>query len=127
MEKKFDLNNIDKEIVMIDNKIKELEEKLLKDKTLEFQESLKKDWEKIRNEENKKLLEVRNQFKSKHDEWLKKQEKLISIEEIEIGLNNMLDEMEEKWETTLNSAIEKLCEGKTEEEKKEIRELFNNN
>lgn len=124
-EKRFDLKHLNEVIERMNKEIKELEEKILKDKTIEEQEEIKKQWKQNQLEIEQKLKKEFEKFE-KEIKDLKKERELIPVEDIKDGLNCIIKDLDDKWNETLQSAIEELCKGKTEEEKAKILKSFEN-
>ncbi len=122
----FDLKYSNEVIERMNKKIKELEERILKDKTPEEQEKIKKELEQNKIKTEQKLKKEFEKIENDRKELEKRQSKLIPIEEIKDGLNGMIKDLDDKWNETLQSAIEDLCKGKTEEEKAKIMKAFEN-
>ena len=74
----------------------------------------------------KKLKKEFEKFENKRKELEKRQSELIPVEELKDGLNGMIKDLDDKWDETLQSAIEDLCKGKIEEEKEKIMIAFKN-
>lgn len=125
-EHKFDLEHSNEVIERMNREIKEAEEKILKDKTPKEQEEIKKQWEQNKIETDKKLKKEFEKFEKDRKELEKRESELIPIEDIKEGLNGIIKDLDDKWNETLQSAIEELCKGKTEEEKAEIMKSFEN-
>lgn len=123
-EHKFDLEHSNEVIERMNREIKETEERILKDKTPEEQEEIKKQWEQSKLETEQKLKKKFEKFKKEREELKKKESELIPVEDIKDGLNEMIKDLDDKWNETLQSAIEGLCKGKTEEEKEKIMKSF---
>jgi len=121
---KVDTKNINNTISDIDLKLKELEEKILVGKTKEEQEKVKKEWEDQRTKFENELNKKQKEFNNKKKEWEAKQSELISTDEVKSGLNEMMDNLDKEWNEIFNSAINELCEGKSEEEKQQILKAF---
>lgn len=125
-EHKFDLEHSNEVIEKMNREIKEAEERILKDKTPEEQEEIKKQWEQNKIKTEQKLKKEFEKFEKERKELEKKESELIPIEDIKEGLNGMIKDLDDKWNETLQSAIEELCKGKTEEEKAKIMKAFEN-
>lgn len=125
-EHKFDLEHSNEVIERMNREIKEAEERILRDKTPEEQEEIKKQWEKNKLETEQKLKKQFEKFEKEREELKKRESELIPVEDIKEGLNGMIKDLDEKWNETLQSAIEDLCKGKTEEEKAKIMKSFEN-
>ena len=125
-EHKFDLEHSYEVIERMNREIKEAEERILKDKTPEEQEEIKKQWEQNKIKTEQKLKKEFEKFEKDRKELEKKQSELIPVEDIKDGLNGMIKDLDDKWNETLQSAIEDLCKGKTEEEKEKIMKSFEN-
>lgn len=123
---KFDLEHSNEVIEKMNREIKEAEERILKDKTPEEQEEIKKQWEQSKLETEQKLKKEFEKFENERKELEKKERELIPVENIKDGLNGMIKDLDDKWNETLQSAIEELCKGKTEEEKAKIMKSFEN-
>lgn len=125
-EKRFDLKHSNEVIERMNKEIKEIEEKILKNKTSEGQEEIKKQWEQNKIKTEQKLKKEFEKFEKERKELEKKEKDLIPVEDIKEGLNGMIKDLDDKWNETLQLAIEELCKGKTEEEKKKIMKSFEN-
>lgn len=125
-EHKFDLEHSNEVIERTNREIKEAEERILKDKTPEEQEEIKKQWKQSKIKTEQKLKKEFEKFEKDRKELEKKQSELIPVEDIKDGLNGMIKDLDEKWDETLQSAIEELCKDKTEEEKEKIINAFKN-
>ena len=127
MEKnKYDLEHSNEVMERMNREIKETEERILKDKTPEEQEEIKKQWEQNKIKTEQKLKKQFEKIEKDMKELEKKQSELIPVEEIKDGLNVMIKDLDDKWDETLQSAIEDLCKDKTEEEKEKIMDVFKN-
>lgn len=123
-EHKFDLEHSNEVIERMNREIKEAEERILKDKTPEEQEEIKKEWEQNKIKTEQKLKKEFEKFENDRKELEKKQGELIPVEEIKDGLNGMIKDLDDKWNETLQYAIDDLCKDKTEEEKEKIMDAF---
>ena len=125
-EHKFDLEHSNEVIERMNREIKEAEERILKDKTPEEQEEIKKQWEQNKIKTEQKLKKEFEKIEKDRKELEKRESELIPVEDIKEGLNGMIKDLDDKWNETLQSAIEDLCKGKTEEEKAKIMKSFEN-
>lgn len=125
-ENKFDLNHSKAVIERMNREIKEIEEKILKDKAKEEQEKIKKEWEQNKINAEQKIKKELEKFEKEREELKKKESELIPIEDIKEALNSMIKDLDDKWNETLKSAIEELCKGKSEEDKSKIVKSFEN-
>lgn len=125
-EKRFDLKHSNEVIERMNKEIKEIEEKILKNKTPEKQEEIKKQWEQNKIKTEQKLKKEFEKFEKERKKLEKKQSELIPIGDIKDGLNDIIKDLDDKWNETLQSAIEELCKGKTEEENEKIMKSFEN-
>ncbi len=125
-EHKFDLEHSNEVIERMNREIKEVEERILKDKTPEEQEEIKKQWEQNKIKTEQKLKKEFEKFEKEREELKKRESELIPVEDIKDGLNGMIKDLDDKWNETLQSSIEDLCKGKTEEEKEKIMKSFEN-
>lgn len=110
----------------MDDELKELEEEILKNKTPEEQKKLKKQWEQNKIETEQKLKKESEKLEKEREEIEKRESELFSIEYIRNGLNEIVKELDDNWNETLQSAIEELCKGKTKEEQAKIMKSFEN-
>ena len=122
----FDLKHSNEVLEKMNKEIKEAEERILKDMTPEEQEKIKKEWEQNKIKIEQKLKKEFEKFESDRKELEERQSELIPVEEIKDGLNGMIKDLDDKWDETLQSAIEDLCKGKTKEEKEKIMTAFKN-
>lgn len=122
----FDLNHSNEVLERMNKEIKETEERILKNMTPEEQEKIKKEWEQNKIKTEQKLKKEFEKFENDRKELEKRQSELIPVEKIKDGLNGMIKDLDDKWDETLQSAIEDLCKGKTEEEKEKIMIAFKN-
>ena len=125
-EHKFDLEHSNEVIERMNREIREAEERILKDKTPEEREKIKKEWEQNKIKTEQKLKKEFEKFENDRKELEKRQSELIPVEKIKDGLNGIIKDLDDKWDETLQSAIEDLCKGKTEEEKEKIMAAFKN-
>ena len=125
-EHKFDLEHSNEVIERMNREIREAEERILKDKTPEEREKIKKEWEQNKIKTEQKLKKEFEKFENDRKKLEKRQSELIPVEKIKDGLNGMIKDLDDKWDETLQSAIEDLCKGKTEEEKEKIMAAFKN-
>lgn len=123
----FDLKHSNEVLERMNKEIKEAEERILKDMTPEEQDKIKKEWEQNKIKTEQKLKKEFEKFENYRKELEKRQSELIPVEEIKDELNGMIKDLDDKWNETLQSAIEDLCKGKTKEEKAKIMNVFNNN
>ena len=122
----FDLKHSNEVLERMNKEIKETEKRILKDMTPEEQEKIKKEWEQNKIKTEQKLKKEFEKFENDRKELEKRQSELIPVEEIKDGLNGMIKDLDDKWDETLQSAIEDLCKGKTEEEQEKIMTAFKN-
>ena len=129
-EHKFDLEHSNEVMERINREVNEFRENFLKDKTPEEQEQIKMEWEKndelARQKADQKIKQEMDKIEKKFEKRKKNESELIPIEDIKDGLNGMIKDLDDKWDETLQSAIEDLCKGKTEEEKEKIMNAFKN-
>ena len=125
-EHEFDLEHSNEVIERMNREIREAEERILKDKTPEEREKIKKEWEQNKIKTEQKLKKEFEKFENDRKKLEKRQSELIPVEKIKDGLNGMIKDLDDKWDETLQSAIEDLCKGKTEEEKEKIMAAFKN-
>ncbi len=129
-ENKFDLKHSNEVMEKMDKELNEFRENFLKGKTPEEQEQIKMEWEKndelARQKAEQKIKKEMDKIEKKFEKKKKNESDLISIEDIRTGLDGMIKDLDDKWNEDLQSAIEDLCKGKTEEEKKEIMKKFEN-
>ena len=122
----FDLKHSNEVLEKMNKEIKEAEERILKNMTPEKQDKIKKEWEQNKIKTEQKLKKEFEKFENDRKELEKRQSELIPVEEIKDGLNGMIKDLDDKWNETLQSAIEDLRKGKTEEEKAKIIKAFEN-
>ena len=122
-ESKFDLEKSNKVLERMNKNIEEIEKIILKDKTPEEQEKIKKQWEQDKIENEQRLKKEIEEFNQK---WDNNNKNLISIDDMKAEINEMIKAQDEEFNSLLNSIIEELCKGKNQEEKKKIIEQFNN-
>ena len=129
-EHKFDLEHSNEVMERINREVNEFRENFLKDKTPEEQEQIEMEWEKndelARQKADQKIKQEMDKIEKKFEKRKKNESELIPIEDIKDGLNGMIKDLDDKWDETLQSAIEDLCKGKTEEEKEKIMNAFKN-
>lgn len=129
-EHKFDLEHSNEVMERMNKEVNEFRENFLKDKTPEEQEQIKKEWEKndelARQKADQEIKKRMDKIEKKFEKRKKNESELIPIEDIKDGLNGMIKDLDDKWDETLQSAIEDLCKGKTEEEKEKIMNAFKN-
>lgn len=119
-----DEKDVNKLISDLDKKIEELEQKEYDGITEIEQIKLKDKWDKEREKQEQELKRQFEKFEKEREELKKRERELIPVEDIKKGLNEMIKELDDKWNETLQSAIKDLCKGKTEEEKEEIMKSF---
>lgn len=129
-EHKFDLEHSNEVMERMNREVNEFRENFLKDKTPEEQEQIKMEWEKndelARQKADQKIKKEMDKIEKKFEKRKKNESELIPIEDIKDGLNGMIKDLDDKWDETLQSAIEDLCKDKTEEEKEKIMNAFKN-
>ena len=129
-EHKFDLEHSNEVMERMNREVNEFRENFLKDKTPEEKEQIKMEWEKndelARQKADQKIKKEMDKIEKKFEKRKKNESELIPIEDIKDGLNGMIKDLDDKWDETLQSAIEDLCKGKTEEEKEKIMNAFKN-
>lgn len=129
-EHKFDLEHSNEVMERMNREVNEFRENFLKDKTPEEQEQIKMEWEKndelARQKADQKIKKEMDKIEKKFEKRKKNESGLIPIEDIKDGLNGMIKDLDDKWDETLQSAIEDLCKDKTEEEKEKIMNAFKN-
>ena len=125
-ENKFDMKHSNEVIEQMNREIKEVEEKILKNKTPEEQEKIKKQWEQNRIETEEKTKKELEKFEREREKLKKQESELIPIEDIKEGLNGIVKDLDDKWNEAMQSAIGELSKGKTDEEKGKIMDTFNN-
>lgn len=123
-EHKFDLEHSNEVIERMNREIREAEERILKDKTPEEREKIKKEWEQNKIKTEQQVKKEFEKFENDRKELEKRLSELIPVEKIEDGLNEMMDNLDKEWNEIFNSAINELCEGKSEEEKQQILKAF---
>lgn len=127
---KFDLEHSNEVMERMNREVNEFRENFLKDKTLEEQEQIKMEWEKndelARQKADQEIKKRMDKIEKKFEKRKKNESELIPIEDIKDGLNGMIKDLDDKWDETLQSAIEDLCKDKTEEEKEKIMNAFKN-
>ena len=129
-EHKFDLKHSNEVMERMNREVNEFRKNFLKDKTPEEQEQIKMEWEKndelARQKADQEIKKEMDKIEKKFEKRKKNESELIPIEDIKDGLNGMIKDLDDKWDETLQSAIEDLCKGKTEEEKEKIMNAFKN-
>lgn len=129
-EHKFDLEHSNEVMERMNREVNEFRENFLKDKTPEEQEQIKMEWEKndelARQKADQKIKKEMDKIEKKFEKRKKNESELIPIEDIKDGLNGMIKDLDDKWDETLQYAIEDLCKDKTEEEKEKIMNAFKN-
>lgn len=129
-EHKFDLKHSNEVMERMNREVNEFRKNFLKDKTPEEQEQIKMEWEKndelARQKADQEIKKRMDKIEKKFEKRKKNESELIPIEDIKDGLNEMIKDLDDKWDETLQSAIEDLCKGKTEEEKEKIMNAFKN-
>lgn len=129
-EHKFDLKHSNEVMERMNREVNEFRKNFLKDKTPEEQEQIKMEWEKndelARQKADQEIKKRMDKIEKKFEKRKKNESELIPIEDIKDGLNGMIKDLDDKWDETLQSAIEDLCKGKTEEEKEKIMNAFKN-
>ena len=129
-EHKFDLEHSNEVMERMNREVNEFRENFLKDKTPEEQEQIKMEWEKndelARQKADQEIKKEMDKIEKKFEKRKKNESELIPIEDIKDGLNGMIKDLDDKWDETLQSAIEDLCKDKTEEEKEKIMNAFKN-
>lgn len=129
-EHKFDLKHSNEVMERMNREVNEFRKNFLKDKTPEEQEQIKMEWEKndelARQKSDQEIKKRMDKIEKKFEKRKKNESELIPIEDIKDGLNGMIKDLDDKWDETLQSAIEDLCKGKTEEEKEKIMNAFKN-
>lgn len=127
---KYDLKHSNEVMERMNKEVNEFRENFLKDKTPEEQEQIKMEWEKndelARQKADQEIKKRMDKIEKKFEKRKKNESELIPIEDIKDGLNGMIKDLDDKWDETLQSAIEDLCKGKTEEEKEKIMNAFKN-
>ena len=79
-----------------------------------------------RQKADQEIKKEMDKIEKKFEKRKKNESELISIEDIKPGLDKMIKDLDDKWNEDLQSAIESLCKGKTEEEKEKIMNAFKN-
>ena len=129
-EHKFDLEHSNEVMERMNREVNEFRKNFLKDKTPEEQEQIKMEWEKndelARQKADQEIKKRMDKIGKKFEKRKKNESELIPIEDIKDGLNGMIKDLDDKWDETLQSAIEDLCKDKTEEEKEKIMNAFKN-
>lgn len=129
-EHKFDSEHFNEVMEKMNREINEFRENFLKDKTPEEQEQIKMEWEKndelARQKADQEIKKEMDKIEKKFEKRKKNESELIPIEDIKPGLDKMIKDLDDKWNEDLQSAIEDLCKGKTEEEKEKIMNAFKN-
>ena len=129
-EHKFDLEHSNEVMERMNREVNEFRKNFLKDKTPEEQEQIKMEWEKndelARQKADQEIKKRMDKIEKKFEKRKKNESELIPIEDIKDGLNGMIKDLDDKWDETLQSAIEDLCKDKTEEEKEKIMNAFKN-
>ena len=77
-----------------------------------------------RQKADQEIKKEMDKIEKKFEKRKKNESELISIEDIKPGLDKMIKDLADKWDETLQSAIEDLCKGKTEEEKEKNNDCF---
>lgn len=117
-------NNNSNDINVLINKV---EEKILDGKTPEEQQQIQKEWRQTDEENRRKFEEYVANYEKENEEWQKRQNELMSIDEIRDGLNGIMEELDKNTEETYKSIARDMLKGKSEEEINQWVNNFKNN